>query len=57
MTRSRAKLMDKINRVAANLGYDHAKTAEEAAESQDSGASAGMTDERAKTPWGVGASP
>ena len=39
---ARKRLFDKINRVAANLGYDHAKTAaEEAAESKDSDAAAG----------------
>jgi hypothetical protein len=55
---ARKRLMDKINRVAANLGYDHVRTAaEEAAESQDSDASAGRGDEREKMPWGVGASP
>jgi hypothetical protein len=50
---ARKRLFDKINRVAVNLGYDHAKTA---AESKDSEASAGSKDEKEKTPWGVGAS-
>jgi hypothetical protein len=55
---ARKRLMDKINRVAANLGYNHARTAaEEAAESKDSEAAAGSRDEKEKTPWGVGASP
>ena len=54
---ARQKLFDKINRVAANLGYDHAKTAaDEAAESKDSDGSAGLGDEKEKMPWGVGAS-
>ena len=55
---ARKRLFDKINRVAANLGYDHAKTAaEEAAESEDSEAAAGNEEEKEKTPWGVGVSP
>jgi hypothetical protein len=55
---AREKLMAKINRVAANLGYDYVKTAaEEATEGKDSEASAGSKGETGKTPWGVGASP
>ena len=55
---ARKRLFDKINRVAANLGYDYANTAaEEAAESKDSEAAAGPTDDKEKMPWGVGASP
>ena len=53
---ARKRLMDKINRVAANLGYDHVKTAEEAGESEASQVAAGNGEERGKTPWGVGAS-
>jgi predicted transcriptional regulator len=53
---ARKKLMDKLNRVAANLGFDKAIAASKAAEaqSQDSGA---PEEEKEKTPWGVGASP
>jgi hypothetical protein len=50
---ARKRLFDKINRVAANLGYDHAKTA---GESEDSGAAAGNEEEKEKMAWGVGAS-
>jgi hypothetical protein len=54
---ARKRLLDKINRVAANLGYHYAKTAgEEASEGQDSQAEAGKAEEREKTPRGVGAS-
>ena len=54
---ARKKLFDKINRVAANLGYDHARTpADGAPESADSKVAAGHEEEKEKTPWGVGAS-
>ena len=54
---ARKRLMDKINRVAANLGYDDAGTAiEEPARRLDSGEAAGQADEKEKMPWGVGAS-
>ena len=54
---ARKRLMDKINRVAANLGYDDAGTAIEGpARSPDSGEAAGQADEKEKMPWGVGAS-
>jgi hypothetical protein len=53
---ARKKLFDKINRVAANLGYDHAGTAADGAPaSADSQVAAGH-EEKEKTPWGVGAS-
>jgi hypothetical protein len=56
---ARKKLMDKLNRVAANLGFDKAIAASKAAEaqSQDSGETAGAEEEKEKTPWGVSASP
>jgi predicted transcriptional regulator len=50
---ARKRLFDKINRVAANLGYDHVKTADD---SKDSQAAAGKEEEKQKTPWRVGAS-
>jgi hypothetical protein len=51
------RLSDKINRVAANLGYDHATTAiEGTAEGPDSAAATGPSDEEEKMAWGVGAS-
>ena len=54
---ARKRLMDKINRVAANLGLDEPRTAIEGpAQSPDSAATAGPTDEKEKMPWGVGAS-
>jgi hypothetical protein len=54
---ARKRLFDKINRVAANLGYDHARTAADgAAESADSEAAAGPADEKEEMPWGAGAS-
>jgi hypothetical protein len=54
---ARKRLFDKINRVAANLGYDHARTAADGApESADSEVAAGKEAEKEKTPWGVGAS-
>ncbi len=55
---ARKRLFDKINRVAANLGYDHVRTADdEAPQGQDSGEAARPTEESEKTPWGFGASP
>jgi len=57
---ARKKLMDKLNRVAAHLGFDQAiaasKAAAEAPQSQDSGETGQPKEEREKTPWGVGAS-
>jgi hypothetical protein len=54
---ARKRLFDKINRVAANLGYDHARTAADGApESADSEVAAGKEAEKEKTPWRVGAS-
>jgi hypothetical protein len=46
---ARKRLMDKINRVAANLG-------EGPAQNSDSGQAAGQADGSEKTAWGVGAS-
>jgi hypothetical protein len=55
-TRRLKRLFDKINRVAANLGY--ARTAAEVAgESEDSKVAAGKEEEKEKPPWGVGVSP
>jgi hypothetical protein len=62
---ARRRLIDKINRVAANLGLlvikapakDEAKPAPEAAASPGSGEPKGPPAEKEKTPWGVGASP
>ncbi len=57
---ARKRLFDKINRVAANLGYDHVRTADDEApqpQGQDSGEAARPTEESQKTPWGFGASP
>jgi hypothetical protein len=51
---ARKRLFDKINRVAANLGYDHVRTAGEGEDSEATGRARGG--ER-KMPWGVGASP
>ena len=55
---ARKKLMDKLNRVAANLGFDKTIAASKAAEaqSQDSRETVGPKEEKEKTPWGVGAS-
>ena len=55
---ARQKLLDKLNRAAANLGYDQDIAAAKAAEaqSQDSGETAGPKEAKEKTPWGVGAS-
>jgi hypothetical protein len=57
---ARKKLMDKLNRAAANLGYDQiiaaSKAAAEASQSQGSGETAGPEEAKEKTPWGVGAS-
>jgi hypothetical protein len=62
---ARRKLLDKLNRVAANLGFAviedpakaKAKPASEPAPSLESGAPKGPAAEKEKTPWGVGASP
>jgi hypothetical protein len=49
--------MDKINRVAANLGYDHVITAAEGpGEREVSQIAAGKEEEIEKMAWGVGAS-
>ncbi len=54
---ARKKLFDKINRVAANLGYDHAGTAADGVgESEDSQVAARKEAEKEKMPLGVGAS-
>jgi hypothetical protein len=54
---ARKRLMDKINRVAANLGVDEPKTAIEGpAQNPDSWQAAGQADGPEKTAWGVGAS-
>ena len=54
---ARKRLMDKINRVAANLGLDEPRTAIEGpAQSLDLGEAAGQADEKEKMPWGVCAS-
>jgi hypothetical protein len=54
---ARQRLFDKINRVAANPGLDHARmAAERAGESEDSVAAAGKEEEKEKMAWGVGAS-
>jgi hypothetical protein len=56
---ARQKLLDKLNRAAANLGLDkiiEASQAAEASQSQDSIETAGPKEEKEKTPWGVGAS-
>jgi len=54
---ARKRLMDKINRVAANLGLDETRTAIEGpAEGSDSAAATGPADEKEKMAWGVGAS-
>jgi hypothetical protein len=60
---ARKKLFEKLNRVAANLGYavikDPAKAepkpAAEPAQSPESGEPKGPAAEKEKTPWGVGA--
>ncbi len=55
---ARKRLFDKINRVAANLGYDYVRTAADGApESEDLQVAAGHEEEKEKTPWGVGANP
>jgi hypothetical protein len=48
---ARKKLMDMLNRVAANLGIDEARWAATAA------AQSGPKEEKEKMVWGVGASP
>ena len=54
---ARRRLFDKINRVAANLGYDHARTAADGApESADLEDAAGNEEEKEKMAWGVAAS-
>jgi hypothetical protein len=54
---ARKRLFDKINRVAANLGLDHAGTAADGApESKDSEAPPRPAEEKEKMAWGVGAS-
>ena len=54
---ARTRLMDKINRVAANLGLDEPKTAIEGpAPGPDSPAMARQADGPEKMGWGVGAS-
>ena len=57
----RQKLIAKINRVVENLEVEderkRAKIAAGAAQSQDLGESAGLREEKEKTPWGVGANP
>ena len=54
---ARKRLMDKINRVAANLGLDETRTAIEGpAEGPDLAAATGPADEKEKMAWGVGAS-
>ena len=54
---ARKRLFDKINRVAANLGYDHVRTAADGAgESADPEVAAGNEEEKEKMAWGVGAS-
>ena len=62
---ARKKLLDKLNRVAGNLGLAviedparaKAKPAPEAAPSPESSEHKGDKDEKEKMPWGVGASP
>ena len=58
---AREKLLAKINRVVENLETEAERkapnTAAGAAQSQDSGGSAGLGHEKEKMPWGVGASP
>ena len=53
---ARKRLMDKISRVAANLGLDEPTAIEGSAQGPDSTATAGPADEKEKMPWGVGAS-
>ena len=54
---ARKRLFDKINRVAANLGYDHVGTAaDRAPASADSEVAVGKEEEKEKMAWGVGAS-
>jgi hypothetical protein len=57
---ARQKLMDKLNRAAANLGYEEiiaaSQAAAEASRSQGSGGPGGLDEAKEKTPWGVGAS-
>jgi hypothetical protein len=58
---ARQKLLDKLNRAAANLGYEEiiaaTKAAAEASRSQGSGGPGGLEEAKEKTPSGVGASP
>jgi hypothetical protein len=59
---ARHKLVEKLNRVAANLGLavvklDEAKPAPETAAGPESGEPKGPPAEKEKTPWGVGARP
>jgi predicted transcriptional regulator len=59
---AREKLVEKLNRVAANLGLavvklDEAKPAPEAAAGLESGEAKAPSAEKEKMPWGVGASP
>jgi hypothetical protein len=49
---ARQKLLDKLNRVAANLGYDREIAAAEEAQGQGSGETAGPGEAKEKTPWG-----
>ena len=54
---ARKRVMDKINRVAANLGVDEPRAAIEGPSgAPDSAAATGSTDDKEKMPWGVGAS-
>ena len=56
---ARQKLLDKLNRAAANLGYDQDIAAFKAAaeaRSQDPGETGQPKEAKEKTPWGVGAS-
>jgi len=62
---ARKKLLEKLNRVAANLGLAviedptkaQAKPAPEAAPAPEPGEPKGPAADKEKTPWGVGASP
>jgi predicted transcriptional regulator len=59
---ARHKLVEKLNRVAANLGLavvklDEARPAPDAAPGLESGEPKEPPAEKEKTPWGVGASP
>ena len=53
---ARQKLLDKLNRAAANLGYNREIPAAEEAQGQGSGETAGPEEAKENTPWGVGAS-